>query len=126
MTASPSSTNGGAPALLEAALGYVERGWPGFPVYEIAPSGKCACGDDECSSPGKHPRIKAWPREATTSPERIQEWWTRWPRANIGVVTGSRSGIVVLDVDTDPGGDEALADFQQAHGTIPETVEVIT
>lgn len=30
---------------------------------------------------------------------QVREWWTRWPEANVGVVTGAVSGIVVLDLD---------------------------
>ena len=28
-----------------------------------------------------------------------QDWWTKWPHANIGICTGHTSGIVVIDVD---------------------------
>jgi hypothetical protein len=31
--------------------------------------------------------------------EEIKHWFDQWPDANIGVVTGAISGIVVLDVD---------------------------
>jgi hypothetical protein len=34
---------------------------------------------------------------------QIAEWWTKWPQANVGIVTGSISGICVVDVDTDEG-----------------------
>lgn len=31
--------------------------------------------------------------------EKIEEWWTENPNANIGAITGALSGIVVLDID---------------------------
>jgi hypothetical protein len=33
----------------------------------------------------KHPRLTAWPSQATTAGPTIM-WWT-WPTANIGIVT---------------------------------------
>lgn len=43
-----------------------------------------------------------------THPDQIDEWWTRWPDANVGVVTGAISGLVVLDAD----GAEGLASLK--------------
>jgi len=34
------------------------------------------------------------------TPEEVQTWWSRWPDANIGIVTGKISGIVVVDLDS--------------------------
>jgi hypothetical protein len=39
--------------------------------------------------------------------ETITTWWGRWPAANIGVATGTVSGVVVIDVD-EPGGSASL------------------
>jgi hypothetical protein len=33
----------------------------------------------------------------------IVDWWKKWPEANIGIVTGNVSRIIVLDVDGEPG-----------------------
>jgi hypothetical protein len=85
--------------LLEAALEYTGRGWKVFPLYEPAPQGTCSCGRGDCQSPGKHPRTGHGLKEATTDTARIRSWWSAWPNANIGVVTGRDSGFVVLDVD---------------------------
>jgi putative DNA primase/helicase len=82
-----------------------------FPLYEVMPDGTCACGGSLCKSPrnaGKHPRTTHGVKDATTSPEIIRQWWAAWPKANIGVATGSVSGIIVLDVDPDKGGDDSL------------------
>ncbi|MFO7553820.1 MAG: bifunctional DNA primase/polymerase [Desulfobacterales bacterium] len=40
-------------------------------------------------------------RRAT--PEEIREWWQKWPDAMIGIVTGSISGVFVIDCDTEEG-----------------------
>ncbi len=33
------------------------------------------------------------------SEEEVEQWFTRWPDANIGIVTGAVSGLVVVDAD---------------------------
>ncbi len=33
----------------------------------------------------------------------VKEWWATWPDANIGIVTGRVSGLVVVDVDGEKG-----------------------
>lgn len=32
--------------------------------------------------------------------DELLKWWTQWPFANIGIVTGKISGITVVDIDT--------------------------
>jgi putative DNA primase/helicase len=56
----------------------------------------------------------------------IGQWWSRWPDANVGVATGSRSNIVVLDVDPRSGGLEALEDLKTRIGDLPATLSVRT
>ncbi len=63
--------------------------------------------------------------EATTDPEAVRAWWQRWPWANIGVATGARSGIVVIDVDQ-PGGDESLELVASELGPLPDTLQAAT
>jgi hypothetical protein len=72
---------------------------------------------------GKRPLLADWPNVVAT-PERVREWWSRWPDANLGVRTGG--GLAVLDVDPRHGGDRALAELVQAHGELPSTPEVAT
>ena len=51
----------------------------------------------------KQPPMKAWQKEATQDPEKIREWWDRWPEAGVGVVTGEKSGgLAVIDLDEHP------------------------
>lgn len=80
-----------------AALQYALIGWEVFPVYEMDGQ-RCSCGHD-CGSPGKHPRVINGLLDATSEVQKINEWWTRWPNANIGVKTGHESGITVMDID---------------------------
>ena len=44
------------------------------------------------------------------------KWWRRWPDANIALLTGRDSGVVVLDIDYRSGGDESLIDLKNEHG----------
>jgi len=47
----------------------------------------------------KVPHVKLGPgfKNATTDPDQIREWWSRWPNALVSVRTGVK--FVVLDVD---------------------------
>lgn len=110
---------------LEAALNYVRRGWPAFPLYG-ARDGHCTCGKDCGRNAGKHPLLTGGFHNATTDKGRIQEWWARWPDANVGIRTGAASGLVVLDIDSVKGGDDSLERLARAHGPLPDTVEVLT
>jgi hypothetical protein len=44
----------------------------------------------------------------------------------VGVPTGKKSGVVVLDVDVDEGGLESLAKLERAGAPIPKTARVRT
>ena len=84
---------------LDAALGYAERGWAVLPL-EWIDNGKCSCAKNPCSGkPGKHPRSGIGAKSATTDPVKIRAWWSKWPRANIGIATGSTSGLLMLGPD---------------------------
>jgi hypothetical protein len=75
--------------LLEHALQYASWGWAVFPLL-----------------PGKkEPATKHGFKDATTDEKQIRSWWKREPHANIGIATGKRSGIVVVDIDPRNGAD---------------------
>lgn len=114
-------------ALLNTALDYARRGWPVLPIHTMRDE-HCSCGNGECKSPGKHPLNAHGVSEATTDEVTIRKWWRTWPDANIGIATGARSGLVVLDVDPDKGGDHSLYELASEHGNghLPDTVEVMT
>ena len=68
-------------SLVQAAIDYALLG---FCVFPITPGRK---------SP---PLVKKWPEKATNDPTQVRQWWHLWPNANIGIVTGERSGFIVL------------------------------
>jgi KaiC/GvpD/RAD55 family RecA-like ATPase len=89
-----------------AALYYaVEMGWAVFP---LAPHGKVPLIGKAQGGNGL--------LDASTDPEQIWQWWTETPTANVGIATGDRSGLVVVDVDGEAG-ESALADY----GEMPNT-----
>ena len=93
---------------LEAALGYLRRGWSAIPIEPR----------------GKRPLV-AWLefQDRAATPAEVEEWFARWPEANVGIVTGHVSGLVVLDVDPAHGGADSLARLEAAHGPLAATVE---
>lgn len=98
-------------AHLEAALGYLQRGWAVVPAGERT----------------KRPIVR-WQRFQNEPPskEQLIEWYQRWPMANLAIVTGEVSGIVVVDVDSKHGGLESLAKMEQRHGSLPATIEAVS
>jgi hypothetical protein len=117
-------------ALLSTALRYAERGWCVLPLHSMRkiPVG-CTCPlSSACEHMGKHPRISKWPNAATTDPASVREWWREWPDANIGIATGLRSNLLVLDVDNKGGkhGQETLDALSKKHSWIPQTYRVRT
>ena len=109
---------------LAAALAYAALGWRVQPLHWIKPDGQCSCDKPDCVlgqavSAGKHPLLNEWQKQATTSPTLIERWWTRWPAANVGLATGAKSGVLVLDVDGAEG-ERALAELERRHGPMSE------
>jgi putative DNA primase/helicase len=108
----------------EEALAAARRGWQVVPLHSVV-DGCCTCRRPEgCGSPGKHPLNKNWPALGSTDAPRLEIMFgtdlglqrdgatMRIPvapptMANVGILTGSVSGIVVLDVDPRNGGDES-------------------
>src|SRR5262252_8637612 len=91
--------------LLDAAHAYGRIGVAVFRcVYPIEIAGGavrcCSCyRHQKCDAPGKHPVEKGGLQSASTNPALIEKWWAAGGRSNIGIATGSVSGLVVLDVD---------------------------
>jgi hypothetical protein len=71
------------------------------------------CGDD------KRPTVKDWPNRASTDPDAIARTWRDHPGPLIGVVTGPRSGVSVLDIDV--GHPEACIWWKHHHHRLPRT-----
>lgn len=110
--------------LKASALDYAARGWLVFPVH-YPYEGRCSCGNPDCKRPAKHPMTPQGLKNATTNVATIAAMWSRRPNANIGIVTGRVSGIVVVDVDAKSGGLETWAELQDIHGRV-NTLTAIT
>jgi hypothetical protein len=78
-----------------------------------------------CLSGMKEPATKHGFLEATTDEGQIRRWWQENPDYNIGIATGVKSGIWVLDIDGGEG-EAALRTLEQQYGPTPNTVEAIS
>lgn len=113
---------------LEHALAYARMGWPVVPLHWLE-HGTCTCHKINCgNSAGKHPLIATGKGHevATTDEAQIRQWWGEWPKANIGIISGPRSGLMIFDVDPRNGGDLTLEELLQTHGPLPQTPTVET
>ena len=119
------SADGHLEALRESALHYARQGWPVLPLHSIR-AGRCSCGRDCGRAAGKHPRTQHGSNDASVDEAVIRAWWARWPDANIGVATGSTSGLLVLDVDPAHGGDESFEALVARHGSLSPTPTSLT
>ena len=68
---------------LTAALSYHKRG---LSVIPIQPPRKSRSSLGSNIKPARHGG-------------EIKAWWAKWPDANVGIVTGAVSGLVVIDLD---------------------------
>lgn len=84
----------------EAALIYASWGWRVLPVV---PNGKI-------------PATRHGVNDATTDKQQITKWWTENPDYNIGIAAGSKSGIIVFDVDPRNGGEDSWDEWTKANG----------
>jgi putative DNA primase/helicase len=73
-----------------------------------------------CKSNGKSPLITGWQNKATSDKEVIDAWWDKFPDANIGLLTGKKANLVVVDVDVKKGarGMESLKQLQDECGKL--------
>ncbi|GBD43351.1 hypothetical protein HRbin40_00824 [bacterium HR40] len=97
--------------LLAHALFYASRG---FSVIPLEPR-------------GKRP-LARWQRfqSERASPALLTRWLRRFAEANLAIVTGAVSDLVVLDVDPAHGGADSLKALERRYGRLPHTVEVLT
>ncbi|MGF7161271.1 putative DNA primase/helicase [Rhodoligotrophos appendicifer] len=86
----------GAGQLLAAALDYARRGWPVFPCSPSQTKGESKQPLTPKSSPGKK---DGGLYLATTDEAQVRAWWERFPKALIGMPTGVRAGVFVVDLD---------------------------
>lgn len=100
----------------DSALRYIERGFRVIPLH-TSYNGICSCGEGRmCKSSGKHPIRAKWQTANQPGLPAIDNWWTGDKPRNIGVATGPDSGVFVVDVDPDSGGDESMKALNAEHG----------
>jgi hypothetical protein len=90
--------------LLNAALDYMHRG---FCVIPMVPGNK---------EPLISPIDVKWATE-----DEILAWWSETQDANVGIVCGLVSGIVVIDIDSLPEGQDHILEYLP-HGLVAPTV----
>ncbi len=134
---------------LEIALSYLEKGYSIIPLYSPemikakAPKNFIAERDrefeknDQSEEPlpkdviteqvlirwCKRPCISGWKEYQDRLPttEQVTQWFTERPAANIAIITGSISGIVVFDLDS-----EHAVEYAEEQGGFPDTVKAKT
>ena len=74
--------------MLENALLYLELGWSVIPVNLFY--------KDSTTKAQKKPMVN-WSMYQNRLPteEEVTDWWTKWPNAGIGIVTGEISNLVI-------------------------------
>lgn len=88
-----------------------------FPIHGIV-DGKCTCGVSDCANPGKHPATNDGFKSATKDIAKLAELWDGRKGLNVGIATGTISGIFVIDID----GEQGEKDLAQLGIDIPETL----
>ena len=90
----------------------IEQGYPVFP----------------CVPNKKIPLTSRGFYDASADKEVIKKWWAQSPKANIGLATGSKADLLVIDVDVknDAGGLASMEQLQLEFGELNSTRRVIT
>jgi putative DNA primase/helicase len=107
------------PTIAKAAQEYAARGWHVFPV---------PVGQKLSHKSAEYSGGRKW--GATTDPAEIAQDWRHWPGANVGIVTGPKSGLLVIEADTEEGhavdGIANLQNLIDRNGPLPHTIEALS
>jgi predicted P-loop ATPase len=93
--------------------------WTTFPLLPINSDGSCGCGDPACGDSGKHPAVR-WGRDHLGAGVQLPIP----PGHGVGLATGERSGVVVIDLDMKNGVDGVAS--LALLGEVPETLAART
>jgi hypothetical protein len=103
-----SNTKGARNDLRTAALEYAHKHIPVFPLNRL----------------DKTPILKGGFHNASCDPVSIKAHWGNHPNANIGMPTGTKSGIIVIDVDNkNANGFESLKLGRRCTGRFQQPVK---
>ena len=94
---------------ISAAQGLASFGWPVFPVNPDT----------------KAPFITGWQNRATSDLSGVAELFKDYPSAAIGLITGQKSGLVVIDID-ERENCSGLQNFKNAGHKLPPTITAST
>lgn len=89
---------------IDFAKFYIDQGWQVLPLR----------------AKDKKPLIP-WKNGGATDLNTVTGWFDMWGNANLGIVTGKNSGIVVLDVDDKNGGKDSLSKLTEENWILPDT-----
>lgn len=101
----------------------IRPGWTTFPLLPFTAEG-CVCRKPKCAGAGKHPAVM-WGKDSLAAGTQIPIPYGY----GIGLATGSRSGVMGVDLDRKNGLDglEALRVLaKEKGGTIPNTLVTMT
>ena len=117
MTANNSTDTPTPPLNLAVALAHAARGRRVFPC----------CPKTKRPAIPKHAGGHGF-KDATLDAALIERWWETYPESVVGMPTGARTGVFVVDVDVKDGkvGELTLEQILEAFGPLPETIEAIT
>lgn len=104
--------------ILQSALDVAKFGFRSLPVHRIL-DGECSCNNPVCKKQGKHPKLRRWQHLATKDEVKLEELFAV-SDSNLGIATGSKSNLVVLDVDPKNGGNESYRALTKKFGALDE------
>jgi Bifunctional DNA primase/polymerase, N-terminal/Primase C terminal 2 (PriCT-2) len=103
-------------AICAAAIAYAQRGWLVFPAH--------SSGKKKSHKAAKYSNGRQWGK--TVDLNEIRANWHKWPKANVGIVTGVDSKVFVVEADTPEGhkvdGIASLRALEAEHGKLPKTL----
>jgi hypothetical protein len=106
------------------ALLYIRKGLWVVPLWHSTTEG-CGCGDPLCEVPGQHP-IRSVVSDASENEEAAATWAPGFEIPNLGIVTGSASGIVAIASPVTEIAEESLGKLLAEYDVSIKTTEIIS
>ena len=103
-------------SVLGSVIELSDFGFKMFPTHSVSEN-LCTCRKVNCKSPGKHPKLNNWKAIATDDKARLANLF-KDNNSNIGIVTGVKSNLVVIDVDPKNGGLDSYIELINKFGNI--------